>query len=151
MKRAILIGTLVGLFVSAAGTALGAWFVESTGESAAQLATLQPIKVESVMVGDAVFPGQTLGLAARLNNPNPVPIEIANSELTSDIETGDAVCDEAFTGSKKKYLDNDGLVVDSGESKNVVLGRIPLPKSLPDRCQGREVKAKLTLTATFGS
>jgi len=144
-SKAILCGFVLGLALGAAGAGLGAWLVTGEGEASVSLAKLEPLEVSPAKI-EGAFPGQAFTVTADVENPNPVPLALASSALT------DLHSDETGCATGTEYVDRSAdVVLEPGANEDVTVGRLVLPDSLLNRCQGAVLRGQLVLSARFGT
>jgi hypothetical protein len=144
MKR-VALGVVLGLMLASGGTALATWFTTVVGEAEGTLASLAPLKVEVADFAN-VYPGQKASLVGVLQNDNPVKVAIGNVALAEFTSSEGEDCARGNFVPKV-----EGLVVDPGTTRDVLVGQLDIPDALDTRCQGAKLNLKLSITARFGS
>jgi hypothetical protein len=144
-RSALALGVVLGLMLASGGTAFATWFTTVVGEAEGTLASLAPLKVE-IAPFDGVYPGQKASLVGVLENENPVKIAVGNIALAEFTSS------EGDTCARGNFLPRaEGLVVEPGTTRDVLVGQLDIPDALDTRCQGAKLNLKLSITARFGS
>lgn len=145
MKR-VALGLILGVMVASAATAGAAWITTQVdGEASGTLGRLSPVEVEIRAFTD-VLPGEKAALVGTVTNGNRVALRVTDVRLT------DLTSSEGEECARGNFLPQiEGVVFDPGKTPDVLVAKLDVPDSLASKCQGAELKLRLSITTSFGS
>jgi hypothetical protein len=137
-------GLVAGAVLASTGTALSAWLISGKGEASVQLASLKPLGVSPAKIAGA-WPGDTIDVHADLSNPNERQVSVTGITLT------DLSSDTAGCATGLKFVPSTDISLAPGDSHDVLVGTVTIPKGIAQKCAGANVTGDLAVEAGYAS